>query len=132
LAAFPLEVWFLRFKAEPHENDLHTKRQSAILHVGWRHSENHSSDDQEVTRTDTSPLSHPQPHFAGRLGSALQALDRSPASWASPKQSIRKLAKPPLGELQLKAMSRRCLTEVGEEERRYRKLREKRYWVKNQ
>ena len=89
LAAFlPLEVWFSFFKPKPHQMISIIARKEVQLYVGWRPSEYQLVNNPEVTCQDTFPLfSIPSRTLAGRLGSAVQLLDRSSASWASVKRS---------------------------------------------
>jgi hypothetical protein len=71
---------------------------------------------KEVTRLNIYPSSLiPNCAFAGQLGSALKLLDRSTqCGLHSSDRPAKSAGSPRKRELQLKAMSRRCLSEVGE------------------
>jgi hypothetical protein len=85
---------------------------SALSHTLW-----------ERDKKDHLVYSHPRPQFARRLGSAMQLLDRSTAAWASLKRSPCEVGRLPSHRgVATKAMSWRCLNEVGEVKRLNRKL----------
>jgi hypothetical protein len=78
---------------------------------------------RERDKKDHLVYSHPQPHFRQAVGQRDAVLDRSSAPWASLKRSSCEVGRLSSHRgVATKAMSWRCLNEVGEVGNRNRKL----------